>query len=224
MLGVKNMATCLRLCLAFLLGCFLLSGARAIAAPEPSQALYDALVAKAESGDTTIDYAALRLSYTRTDHYEPYPGSAIELMLKAFNAMQAKDCPAAIDSARASLKLNYVDFRVHEILADCLEKTGDTAGRDRELATSAGLVKALLASGVGKSPLTAYKVVTISEEYFILEAYYGAHRGSQSLINGEDGHMYDCLTGTTAKGEEIALYFNIDTIFGAERKMFGLSQ
>jgi hypothetical protein len=205
------------------LGVSLFLASSAMADPEPSAALYDALVTKAESGDTAIDYAALRLSYTQTDHYEPYPAGAVDLMLKAFKAMNDKNCPAAVESARAAVKLNYVEFRAHAILADCYEQAGDAAGHDRELAISGGIVKALLASGDGKSPETAYRVVTISEEYFILEAYYKAQRQEQSLINNA-GHMYDSLTGKLANGESVTLFFNIDPIFAAEGKLLGLKQ
>src|SRR5262249_25010257 len=152
---------------------------------------------------------ALRLSWTMTDHYEPYPGQSRDLMLAAFKALNEKDCKTAVEKAKASVKLNYAEFRAHAVLADCYERAGDKAGHDREQAIGRGLVAALLATGDGKSVATAYDVVFISEEGFVM-ALHDAAEEQQALIN-DKGHMVDQISGKSQKtGETVTLYFKVD--------------
>jgi hypothetical protein len=77
-----------------------------------------------------------------------------------------------------------------------------------------------MASGDGKTPATAYRVVTLREEGFVM-AGSNAREEGQALVP-DSGHMYDLLTGTNQKtGEKFSLYFQVDAPLASTAKKFG---
>jgi hypothetical protein len=180
---------------------------------------YEDLVARAEQGDATLDYTALRLSYAASPNYDPYAMQTRPLFSAARQAFTAKDCTTAVAAARAMFKINFVTIPMHFLVSDCLGQVGDSAGADRENAIARGLAQSLLASGDGKSTATAYTVVTLSEEGFVL-SMLGFKEEKQSLLNA-DGHQYDLLEGKDEKiGLPRATYFNVDALLvGAARAL-----
>ncbi|HEY4944312.1 MAG TPA: DUF4919 domain-containing protein [Rhizomicrobium sp.] len=191
------------------------------AAAEPPK--YADLVARAEQGDATLDYTALRMSYARSDTYDPYAMQTRPLFAAAWKAFTQKDCDAAVASARAMFKINYISVPMHFVVSDCLRQAGDAAGADREAAIARGLADSLVHSGDGKSAATAYTVVNLSEEGFVL-SLLGFKEERQSLLN-DGGHQYDLLEGKDEKtGEPRGAYFNIDAIFAGVAKSFSPPQ
>ena len=181
---------------------------------------YEDLVVRAEQGDATLDYTELRLSYAVSDGYDPYATQTRPLFSAAWTAFTAKDCTTAVASARAMFKINFVTIPMHFLVSDCLGQVGDSAGADRENAIARGLAQSLLASGDGKSPATAYTVVTLSEEGFVL-SMLGFKEEKQSLLSA-DGHQYDLLEGKDEKtGEARAAYFNVDALFAGMAHALG---
>ncbi len=191
------------------------------AATSAHASAFDDLVAKAERGDADVDYAALRTSFASSDHYVPYDSDASALAIDAFKAAQAGDCPAALAKASEALKINYLSVVAHAVREDCLKQQGDDAGAARELAIGRGIAQALLATGDGKSAATAYVVVTMSEERFVL-SMQGFPEERQALLN-DNGHAYDLIFGHDFKThEERSVYFNVDALFLGMSKQFGL--
>ena len=180
---------------------------------------YSDLVAKAEKGDATVDFTALRLSYPESATYDPYATQTKPLFSAAWNAVQAKDCTTAMGAAKAMLAINYLSVPMHAILQDCLAQSGDAAGATRERVIGRGIAMSLFASGDGKSPATAYVVVTLSEEGLV-ESYLGLKAEQQALIRDHD-HVYDQISGHDSKtGEARGLYFDVGAIFvGLAKKM-----
>lgn len=182
---------------------------------------FDDLVAKAERGDADVNYAALRTSFVQSDHYAPYDSDASALAVAAYKAAEAGDCPAALAKAGDALKINYLSIVAHAVRGDCLQRQGDETGSARELAIGRGIAQALLATGDGTSPATAYIVVTISEEGFLLNVL-GFPEERQALIN-DNGHAYDLISGHDFKTHEPrSAYFNVDALFLGMSRQFGL--
>jgi hypothetical protein len=184
------------------------SAAFAEGSPEP---VYAELVARAESGDATLNYSNLRLSYSRSASYDPDGKQTAALFSAAWNAFQARDCRTALDRSAELLKINYVSIPMHFVRSDCLKQAGDQPGSDRELAIGRGLANSLLTSGDGKSTATAYVVVTLSEEGFVLTAL-GIRAEKQALLMADDG-PYDLISGSDEKtGEPCSTYFRAGAI------------
>jgi hypothetical protein len=174
-------------------------------AAEPS---YDDLVAQVKSGKLDIDYSALRLSFASSPRYDPY--GAVLIKAKAMiSAYSAGDCTGALASAKEILEIDFVEMDAHIVTGLCLKKAGDEDGARKERAVYDGLVNSVLKSGDGKTPQTAFSVISISEEYKVLAAL-GLARGTQSLVNAQ-GSSFDRLDAKSkTTGDPVTLYFNVD--------------
>jgi hypothetical protein len=205
------------LCLAVFVG-----GLSAAAAADSPR--YEDLVARAERGDTALDYTALRNAYAMSEGYDPYGMRSKALFSAAWKAFESGDCTTALSSARAMFAINYITIPMHFVVGDCLRRAGDAAGADREVAIGRGLADSLRDSGDGKSMKTAYKVVTLSEEGFVL-TMLGFKEEQQSLLRDKDGHQYDLIEGKDEKtGEMRHAYFNVDALFAGMAKSLGLKE
>ncbi len=180
--------------------------ASSVRAEEPSAVLYAQLVAKAGAGEP-VDYTALRLSYARTDDYDPYGANSEAPFGEAWKAFQDKDCATALAKAATVLDRDFTAIPMHVVRRSCLEQAGDRAGAAREMAAAKGLAESLLASGDGRTLDTAFVIVTLGEERFML-AHFGLAQQGQALI-GHAGKTYDEIDGVSKTGETGALYFDV---------------
>jgi len=192
-----------------------LAGAQA----QPSAKSYAELVAQAESGDAATDYTALRMAYAASEGYDPYgveTGGSYETIWPAF---QKKDCATVIKASDEMLKVDYTLATIHVLRSDCLRTNGDKARADREEAIGRGLVASLRGSGDGKSPETAFVIVSMSEERFMLVGM-GLHEEKQSLLNN-NGHMYDLIEGKNENADGPgSAFFNVDALFAGMTRKF----
>ncbi len=192
-------------------------------APQPEGAVastfgYAALIEKAENGVGDIDYTVLRLSYPQSPTYDPYGIMAQGACDDALNAFQKNDCGSALARTDELLKTNYTIVAMHVVRGECLERAGDSTRSAREFAIAKGLAQSELNSGDGKSPETAFHVVTLNEERFILTAL-GVNAPQQALISA-NGHSYDLMSGTYTKtGEPAGIYFLVDDILAGEMRI-----
>ncbi|HUJ02169.1 MAG TPA: DUF4919 domain-containing protein [Rhizomicrobium sp.] len=179
--------------------------------PEPSAALYDQLVAKAGQIQPDVDYTLLRLSYAQTAGYDPYGGATRALFSDTWNALQTKDCQTVMTKSDAFLKIDFTRAPVHIMRETCFEQQGDKSDAARELAIGRGLTESLLGSGDGKSPATAYVVVTMSEEGYVM-TFLGMNEEQQALIQDDKGY-YDFIQGEDEHGNKKSVYFNVTLPF-----------
>jgi hypothetical protein len=181
-------------------------------------ASYEELVAQAKQGGS-VDYAALRAAYADSQSYDPYNTAIATLRGPMQKAFAESDCESAIRQGEAILEKNYVFIDAHVILDTCHRRLGQTVPSERHKAVARGLIRAILSSGDGKTPETAFAVISVSEEYTII-GVRGARRVQQALIN-KDGHAYDLMTVQNRSGEKEQLYFNIDRVMRWSAEKFG---
>ncbi|MBI3677752.1 MAG: DUF4919 domain-containing protein [Proteobacteria bacterium] len=202
------MSLFLRLCC---FGLALLFARAAFADDTASSSRYDDLVARAQQGDSDVDYTELRLAYAQTKQYDPYSANNEALFKQSWDALQAKDCATVLAKSAELLKLDYTRIPIHVMRESCLKQQGDEAEAERELGVAKGLALSLLASGDGKSTATAFKVVTLNEESFVL-VHYGLSKERQALVN-ENGKQFDLIEGTDKTGVKIGVYFDVSLLF-----------
>jgi hypothetical protein len=181
-------------------------------------ASYEESVAQARQGQT-FDPAALRKAYAESASYDGYNTDIVNLRAPFLKAYSDGDCETAVRHGQAILEKNYVYIDGHYILSTCYRRLGQTDLADRHIAVARGLVRAILASGDGKTPETAYVVIAVSEEYTIL-GVRGLKKVQQALIN-KDGHSYDLITAETKDGVKEEVYFNIDRVMRWSAERFG---
>lgn len=180
---------------------------------------YYTLVKQLKGGDTSIDYALLRFSFTKTKNYTPYsPDDADRDAM--FEALNGENFAGAVKHAQAVLEKNYVDLDAHFISRIGYRELQDTAKFNFHSAVLKGLMNSIYSSGDGQAPETAFIVISTNEEYFLLRM-----NGFKALAQKgleRDGSKFDELEVEKAKtGEKKKLYFNIDVPFGWLNKQLG---
>lgn len=183
---------------------------------------YEELVRAAKRDPGSVDYTELRLAYRFWSGYDPYGFGAGkgEAHGKVHLALQVGDVAGLIVALSALLEKQFPDIRAHQLAAAAYERIGDqvTAGRHGKIAQ--GLLDSILQSGDGQSFQTAFQVITMAEEYAVLETLK-IEPQSQSLHHSHGQHfdVFRFCPASAAEGSPLAesppcaLYFNIDAFF-----------
>jgi hypothetical protein len=205
-----------------------LIAAFALTAPAPAggQTDYAALVAQVKSGEKDVDYGLLREAYVKSPDYDPYSVKILPLVHEMGTAASRSDFEATLALAKRIIAASFIVIDAHLYAAVCYDQLGQPEEAKREREIGHGLVKAILSTGDGKSPETAFTVVTVAEEYSML-LIMKARRVRQALIR-QGGHSYDRLDvaplsaaeNKTAPEPAASLYFQIDPIIAKTGAMF----
>jgi len=209
-----------RLKIALLFSCLfgLAFGAtQALAQPQgqtgkQSAANYTQLVERAKKGDQTVDFVQLREAFVAWTSDAKNQGGAPnrEAMVAAF---KENNYAKAVELAEVVLDYEFVNRGLHLAAEDAYRKLGDEKKANFHRDIAAKLLKALLNTGDGKSAETAYRVMSVREEYIIMHEL-GTEVSSQGLWS-VNNKAFDVLSGTDPKtGKEIRVYFDISSFFG----------
>jgi hypothetical protein len=173
---------------------------------------YYGLVKKLKNNDKNVDFKALRLSYTKTQDYKPY-GADDSAKDAAFDALNKKNYAEAVRQAESVLETNYVDLDAHLLCRIAYREMGNLEKYAFHNSVLKGLVSSLYASGDGTTPEEAIVVISVQEEYFLMNA-----NGLKSIKNSSftaNGHHYDKMDVENKKtAEKMVIYFNIDIPYG----------
>jgi hypothetical protein len=168
---------------------------------------YDVLLEQVKKADPGADFLKLRMAFTETASYKPY-GPDRETHAKMAEAFEKQDYLKAIELGEKLLNTCYVDLRAHAVMHRAYAQLGkaDQAKFHRHVLD--GLVQSILKSGDGKTPATAYVVISTDEEYAVL-GVLEIQRTRQALL-GEKGQKFDRIEGVDQKSQErVTLYFNV---------------
>jgi hypothetical protein len=177
---------------------------------------YESLLERVKKEDPEVDFTALRMAYADSPNYKETDSDLRKAM---FSALNEKNYDKAIAVAGQILDVNYLDIDAHLVSAIVSKRKNDTERQKRHDYVGKGLTQSILASGDGKTPETAYVVISVDEEYSLLRVL-GLRMQSQALL-GLGAHHYDKLevTDREVQGKR-TLFFNIDKPYAAEVKMF----
>jgi len=187
---------------------------------EKAEARFQELVRRAETGEA-IDFHELRLAWLHGPAMKPDPREErLPALKKAmFEAMQKGGDPRVVLAhAREIIDIRYVDLdaqKARRQACELLEEEPCTAYR----VVSLGLLKSVVEGRDGSSCPTAWRVVSVDEEYFVLRML-DARFVRQSLVS-EEGGICDVLD-VEYEGEEKTFYFEVSEVFEARRRMLGL--
>ena len=185
-------------------------------APKPldpeAKRKYDAMLEAAKKSEGAVDYKALRFAYFETPDYNPLTGMMNYRGLWGL-VMQQKWAEAA-QQAEAVLARNYVDINAHMVAFIAHRQQGDAEKAALHRRWADGLLASVKSGGDGKSPATAWEVISISEEYAVIRSM-NLRAAGQSLLN-ENNHAYDVLKVVDPQtNAQFSLYFNVDKPFSA---------
>jgi len=177
---------------------------------------YETLLERLTAGDTKIDFGVLRLAYAETASANPY-GTSHETRRRMNAAVIEQRCDEALKIADQILSSNYLSPDTHIAKSTCYRRAGDSAKADLHKAIYLGLINSIVALGDGLKPETAYRVISIEEEYAVMRALGLTVWKQEQFRRGE--HAYEVLSGTNDKaGKSITIYFNIDIPAALERR------
>ncbi len=158
--------------------------------------------------DAPGPYSAIRIVYGRMGRDVRDVAEDGRLLRTAHRAKWS----GALDEAERALETllvrHFANPETHMLLRDVYGQRGDSAGAEREHKIFLGFVRALLTSGDGKTPETAYLVQSIAEEYFILGLVARCERKTRWMHTPLGAGVYDAhlvLCGAT----EHTVYFDI---------------
>lgn len=172
---------------------------------------YAGLRDQVKSGDFSVDFQRLRMSYVDSPEFKKARDTD-EQRTQMIQAVNAKDYKLAIKNADVVLENNYADMDAHFGKYIAHRELGDAKQAEFHRHVFDGLIKSVLNSGDGKSIETAYVVVSVHEEYVVLQVL-GLQPQGQSLLH-DQGHSYDVMKAKDRKsGEAVTLYFNADIPF-----------
>lgn len=167
-----------------------------------------ALVAQLRGGDTAVDYTALRDAYAQSAGYDPYGEQVMDDHKAMFARLSDGDCPAARAAADRVLAVNYIHASGHFIRWVCSMKDGRERDGQFHRAVLTGLMKSVTGGRDGRTPASAFSVVSVDEEYALLR-FFRLHPGRQQLVHA-DGSLFDLLEFSGDDGRHGTWLFNID--------------
>ncbi len=171
-------------------------------------------LAAARANPGAADWTALRAAYAASPAYDPDAGSTPQSAAAAA-ALSRTDYKLAAELAGLATDHDWMDLRAHMLGMLACARDGEAAHAAAHKAAYNGLLHALLATGDGASPATAYRVLAASEAYMVL-AYGHLHlRGETALQT--DGHIYHVLTASHVPDLKVVTVFvNVDQPFARE--------
>jgi hypothetical protein len=160
-------------------------------------------------GNDVSVFKELRFAYTDTPQYTPYGGIKTEVGKAMLTAINNNEYKKALEYAEKILKENFVDIDAHMVASTAYSKTGNQEKADYHQAFASGLLMSILSDGSGKTPESAIDVISIDEEYLLLNLF-GLERKSAAELHA-NGHYYDKLTVVdSVSGKTFEMYFCID--------------
>ena len=167
---------------------------------------YSGLVARAEAGDATVDFKAMRFAWldSAARKREPDLHDATKAM---YQAVQAQDAATVRADAEKIIAAHYTDIIAHKFRRQACTVLKDQACSDHEHFVEFGLLDSIMKSGDGTTPETAMLVADVSEEYVVI-GLGGQRPGGQALVN-RNGKVYDQMTVTDQNGKQLTLWFDI---------------
>lgn len=178
---------------------------------------YSVMVRKLESGQTQIDYRGFRESFLRSKQFLVASAKSSELdqLQAALPALMSQSkYLEVIRTTKKILSIDYTNMRAHKVLQQTYKILKDEANRQKYHDIEFGLLGSIVKNGDGKSCKTAWPVIQIEEEYFILEMM-DVKLVQQTVEN--EGGLCDKMEVSSDKGKTI-YYFDIVKLMDGRKR------
>src|SRR5258708_15396956 len=150
-----------------------------------------------------------RLAHAASAKYNPYDTENRDIRKAAYALLDQKKPAEAIACAEKGLARFPCDIELRMILAGAWREAGDQAKADQFQAEWMGLVDSILQSGSGRDYASAFRVISVDEEYCVLRVL--RLQVTKQALDQHDGSAFDLMTVKRPEsGAELTLYFNID--------------
>lgn len=180
---------------------------------------YSKLVRQLETGQTNINYREFRNSFLESEQLKVVwrEKQDLDRLRKTMHELMKKSKYAEIvDVAKKMLSIDYTDMEAHKILQQTYKIMGDTPNQKKYYDIEFGLLNSIVKSGDGKTCRTAWPVIQIKEEHFILSVL-GTEKLLQQSID-RNGGLCDRMEVQTDEGTKV-YYFEISKVFRGYNKI-----
>ena len=165
--------------------------------------------APADRDARAIKATEQRLAYAASAEYNPYEMDSREFRKSADEFLAKDDFTPAIAAAQKGLAVSPFNIDLLIILASAYRGAGDMPNADKTREKWMSLVDSILRSGDGRNFKSAFKVISVAEEYAVLRILK-LEVVSQTL-QGHEGSEFDAMQVKDPRsGNELTLYFNVD--------------
>lgn len=174
---------------------------------------YSDFVQQLETGNTDIDYTAFRNSFPDSKQFTVKSERRTEydsLENEVYKAIKKSDYRQVIELTKSILSIDYTSMFAHKYLQQTYKILGDTLNKNKYHDIEFGLLYSIVNSGDGKTCETAWQVVQIEEEYFILDML-GADLQEQSISKSKK-NICDRMKVKTDDGDAV-YYFGVNKVF-----------
>jgi hypothetical protein len=133
---------------------------------------YSEYVKKIETGQNDIDYQDFRFSFIDSEQFKIANRKSTELAnleKEMYTQMDKSNFAEIINITKQMLSINYTNMLAHKILRQTYKIIGDTENEAKYKTIQFGLLNSIIKNGDGKTCSTAWPVIRIDEEYFILQ-------------------------------------------------------
>jgi len=179
---------------------------------------YCTYVKKLDSGQTDIDYQNFRYSFIESEQFKIASKKSTEfdsLKKEMYVQMKKSNYQELIKITKQMLSIDYTSMIAHKILRQTYKIIGDTVNAAKYKAIQFGLLNSIVKKGDGKTCATAWPVIQIEEEYFILDMI-DANILKQSIDN-TDG-LCDKME-VKVDGNKKVYYFETTKVFEGYKKL-----
>ena len=173
---------------------------------------YTSYVKKLEGGEFNINFKEFRESFIKSEQFRiaSKKNSEFEKLKKDMYEHIAKsDYHKIVKITKAMLSIDYTSMLAHKVLRQTYSFLGDSVNTIKYRTIQLGLLNSIIKKGDGKTHATAWHVVQMEEENFILHLL-GAKITKQSVENAHG--IFDKME-VNIKGEKQVYYFEISKIF-----------
>ena len=129
-----------------------------------ADSVYAGLVTRLRAGDTTVDFAAMRMAYAHSTLYDPMSASRTALRQRLNAAFGAGDARTAAARADTLLAGNYTDISAHVIRSTLAQQLRDAPQATHHASVARRLVRSLDIEHRGASSVAPILVIDPEEE------------------------------------------------------------
>jgi hypothetical protein len=174
-------------------------------------------VQQLESGQTDLDYKDFRYSFIESEQFKEAAKQSVvfdSLKKEMYIQMDKSNSQEIIKITKAMLSIDYTSMIAHKILRQTYKILGDTINAKKYKTIQFGLLNSIVKNGDGKTCSTAWRVIQVEEEYYILQML-GAKLEKQSIDN--NGGLCDKME-VVVDGEKKTYYFETSKVFEGYNK------
>lgn len=181
---------------------------------------YCEYVKRLENGDTTIDFQDFRFSFIDSEQFPIAFNQMTEIdgikkeIRKKYNEKKYEEVIALCEQI---LSIDYTDLDAHTYIGFTYKKLNNMEMYEKHKVILFKLVDSILQSGDGKTCKTGWKVIKVSEEYYILNLFEATFQ-KQSLVSNKD-ELCDKMD-VLIDGKERTFYFDVNRVFDGYDRVF----